>query len=78
MSICAKYRTQVGRRSKRKFPSPDGPATDRKTKRAKIELTATQDGGQSVDSKDKKRERKKKKRDPDEIVAPQVEDTPSE
>ena len=77
MSICAKYCAQVGRRSKRKLPSPDGPATDRKTKSDEIELTATQDDGQSVEAKDKK-ERKKKKRDVEEIVAPQVEDTPSE
>lgn len=77
MSICAKYRAEVDRRSKRKIPSPECPRTDRRTKNAEIELTITQDDGQNVEVKDKK-ERKKKKRDAEEIAARQVQDTPSE
>jgi len=78
VSICVKYRPQVGRRSKRKFPSPEGPVPDRKTKSAEIDAATTQDDGQSVEAEDKKKERKKKRRDAEETATQQVEDTPSE
>ena len=77
MSICVKYCAQVGRRSKRKFPSPEGPTTSRKMKSAEIELAITQDDGQTIEANEKKG-KKKKRRDAEDIAAPRVEDTPSE
>ena len=78
MSICVKYRAQVRRRSIRKLPSAEGPATDHKTKSADIGPATTQDDGQNVEAKEKRKDKKKKRRDAGEIAAPQVEDTPSE
>lgn len=60
-----------------KFSPPEGSATDHEAKSVEIEPATTQDDGQSVEVKER-RKKKKRAKDSEETVALEIEDTPGE
>ena len=74
VNICVEYLAQGGRRSPRKFLSPDGSTTDHKTKQMEIEPTTVQEDDHRVEVKEE-RKKKKKVKHTEELASPKVEDT---